>query len=663
MSAASSFLSVIPDAIPRELTDAVAWYPAIIRPKAGKPGKWDKIPGDPDTGTPATWSKPATRCTFDQAYMAYESGRFGGIGYMMHGTGRVGIDLDDAFAEDGTLLPWAQEIHDALPGAYWERSISGTGLRGFCRATLPPTGRKCKIQGCSVELYSDVRFLTITGHALGTVETLPDLQAEVSALHARLFAGRGAASIGTATSTGLTGRLAEIPPLGLEILGDVMGGRWAEAMMAIWRREDGMAAGVSEQDWALEKEIAYWAIRRGLGGDDLKRAVEEVMRAGPYRAKWDDPRGKVTWLAQDVANAAETVEQRLAAKSGPILDLDGDTPVEDAPADETAEQTIRRLTRELGQERARSAVQQTIIRTQQAELERLHRQKYAEWRLRRSKLKSTQVDAIVSIATLASKRAKYFDTDTPIITGKQLGDEMGMHESSARANAETVCSLPGSPIARVSEYRTDGKRGQLTTYKLDVRDPVQLMERMVTVAEGLEDRTSNKPRPLRCPKHPRAKVTVLTRHSCSRCGAILASDFPNADPLCEEVTRIETPPPTVDVVLTPVQHARIADEFTLARADRIAREAVAIEGREIDPDKRVTPPESFGTESLGRIPFSKPAPPGSHDACAPLERPALPRTAPWRCPECPALERRMLPDGSSRCVRGHVSPDIVEVAG
>src|SRR3712207_5205898 len=77
-----SFLTVIPDNIPRELVENPAWYPAIIKPRAGKPGKWDKIPGDPATGGPATWSDPTTRSPFDQAYMAYQSDpRFGGLIY------------------------------------------------------------------------------------------------------------------------------------------------------------------------------------------------------------------------------------------------------------------------------------------------------------------------------------------------------------------------------------------------------------------------------------------------------------------------------------------------------------------------------------------------------------------------------------------------------
>ena len=643
-----AFLSVIPDAIPRELVDDRAWYPALVTPKPGKPGTWDKAPGNPATGKTATWSDPATRLTFGDAYMAYQSDpRFTGIGYMLHATGIVGIDLDDCFAEDGTIKPWAQQIIDGLPGAYWERSISGTGLRGFCRASLPPTGRKCKVQGSSVEIYADVRFLVVTGHALVPVDALPELQAEITTLHGRLFDGRGAAAIGSAIVTGMTGPAADVSPEALAILGDVMGGRWGAQMGEIWGRADIEARDVNEQDWALEKEVTYWAIRRGHSGDDLARIVEQLMRAGPYRRKWDERRGQATWLAQDVANAIATVKKRLGTPpSAPIAPDDGDAAP--APTEETPEQTIARLTRELGQAKATIAVQATIIRSQRAKIETYNRRTYAEWRLRRSKMKSTQVDATVGLANLASKRAEYHQTDSPIITGQQLGDEMGMHESSARSNAEAVCSLPGSPIKRVTDYRKDGKRGKITTYELAVRDPVEILERMVIVAEALEEPKATRPRPIHCPKHPRARVNVFAQHECSRCGAVLASDFPNAKPLCVEVTRIEDGPPSVDVpVVTPVQHARIAgtpdsDELRARRG----REAVGIAIRAPDTWKQ---PE-----------ISEPAPNGH---AAPEEPPVhgvitsawgspapLPRESPpTRCRLCPSLELYQLADGRWRC--------------
>jgi primase-polymerase (primpol)-like protein len=163
------WLPVIVENIPADLVGDPSWYPALIKPKIGKPGKWDKIPGDPETAAAATWSDPATRCTFDVAYMAYQrDSRFTGIGYMMHGDGLVGIDLDTCVSPDGTIAPWAAEIVEQFAGAYWERSVSGTGLRGFCRGVLPDgvDGRRSKIEGCSVEVYSGQRFLVVTGQVV-----------------------------------------------------------------------------------------------------------------------------------------------------------------------------------------------------------------------------------------------------------------------------------------------------------------------------------------------------------------------------------------------------------------------------------------------------------------------------------------------------------------
>jgi putative DNA primase/helicase len=162
-------LSVEPSAIPAELVRLKTWYPAIIRPKRnGKPG-FDKIPGDPVTGRPALWRDPSTRCTFDTAYMAYQSGRFLGIGFMMHAeAGLIGIDIDTCIDEVGAIAPWVMDIVRTFSGTYWERSISGTGLRGFCRGTMPDGARakRTTLHGCSVEMYADLRFLVVTGQAV-----------------------------------------------------------------------------------------------------------------------------------------------------------------------------------------------------------------------------------------------------------------------------------------------------------------------------------------------------------------------------------------------------------------------------------------------------------------------------------------------------------------
>jgi len=376
-SGGPAWLPVILENIPKRLADDPAWFPQLIRPKRGKVGKWDKIPADPTTAEPATWSDPSKHCTLNDAYMAYQRDRrFDGIGHIMHGAGVVGIDLDDSIAEDGSIKPWALEIVDQFSGAYWEKSISGRGLRGFCLGALPDDagGRRSKIEGCSVEIYGDERNLVVTGQVIRRVDDLADCQEAVTALYERLGAGRVRAT-GTAIGTGLVGRLDTVPPEGMAILEAAFGGRHGARLLEIWGRDDLHVAGASEDDWALASEIAYQAIRRGHTGTALALLVEETMRAGPYRAKWDQRRGPTTWLAQDVANAIATVQKRTEAHRSRSADAPQDDP--DAGLDEwpshdpealseTPAQIIARLERELGQARTVIATQQTVIRSERA---------------------------------------------------------------------------------------------------------------------------------------------------------------------------------------------------------------------------------------------------------------------------------------------------------
>ena len=162
------WLPVVPDAIPRKLADTVrGTRPSSARSRR-KVGKWDKIPGDPQHGQPATWSDPATRCTFGDAFMAYESGRFGGIGYMMDATaGVIGIDLDDCVSPRTAPSHrgrWRSSPASRAPTGSAASAARGSGASAA--APCPWAAAARKIEGCSVELYADERFLVVTGQAL-----------------------------------------------------------------------------------------------------------------------------------------------------------------------------------------------------------------------------------------------------------------------------------------------------------------------------------------------------------------------------------------------------------------------------------------------------------------------------------------------------------------
>ncbi len=135
----------------------------IAEPRAGKPGKYNKAPRSPETGHKIGTNKPHLFGTYDQAVAAYETGKYTGIGVLLTGDGLIGVDIDDVdqtFADRPEVKAW---VHDAIKAdAYCETSPSGTGLRLFMLGDpLPDTVMR---KHGHLEIYDDVRFLTVTGH-------------------------------------------------------------------------------------------------------------------------------------------------------------------------------------------------------------------------------------------------------------------------------------------------------------------------------------------------------------------------------------------------------------------------------------------------------------------------------------------------------------------
>lgn len=158
-------LAVITDAIPDALKSA-PW--AVWRAVPRDDGKVGKPPCNPLSGVMIGANKPHLWGTYVEALTTYENGGWSGMGVLLvAGSGIVGIDLDDieAIAQRGSplrkLLKQAQDT-----GIYIERSPSGTGARVFVRGKLP--GDKGRRKG-GIELYSDARFLTVTGRGKGDV--------------------------------------------------------------------------------------------------------------------------------------------------------------------------------------------------------------------------------------------------------------------------------------------------------------------------------------------------------------------------------------------------------------------------------------------------------------------------------------------------------------
>lgn len=137
------------------------WAVWKAAPRPGKPGKFNKAPLCPNRGYMIGTDKPNLFGTFAEAKAAYERGGYTGIGVLLTGNGIIGVDIDDymdTFADQPKIKLWVD--HAIKEGAYCEKSPSGKGLRLFMAGELPGTGRKSG----SLEIYDNVRFLTVTGH-------------------------------------------------------------------------------------------------------------------------------------------------------------------------------------------------------------------------------------------------------------------------------------------------------------------------------------------------------------------------------------------------------------------------------------------------------------------------------------------------------------------
>jgi putative DNA primase/helicase len=149
-------LEVRPEHIPLELKRQRAW--AVWRyEQNGR--SWSKPPYQPG-GERAEASITTTWSSFEDCWEAL--GRTGspwdGVSFALSlPAGLVGVDLDHTSQH----LADSQRIVDLLD-SYTEHSPSGDGVRVFVRGLLPP-GRRRRDW---VEMYSERRYLTVTGHRL-----------------------------------------------------------------------------------------------------------------------------------------------------------------------------------------------------------------------------------------------------------------------------------------------------------------------------------------------------------------------------------------------------------------------------------------------------------------------------------------------------------------
>ena len=121
-----------------------------------------KVPMRAAMNSAASSTDSSTWSTFGLAKNSVEQGYNDYVGFVFNNNGIVGIDLDDAFDENGFLSPLAADIVGRCQ-SYTEKSKSGTGIHILLYGDLPFKGKN-NLKG--VEIYKSSRYFIMTGDTL-----------------------------------------------------------------------------------------------------------------------------------------------------------------------------------------------------------------------------------------------------------------------------------------------------------------------------------------------------------------------------------------------------------------------------------------------------------------------------------------------------------------
>ena len=151
--------------IPRTMREAPRWLVWQYVPSKRKPGKLDKVPV-------GKWRDPKHWRSYTDAAAACKPGQL--LGFVL-GDGWAGIDVDGAWADDGTTLQdHAARVWKACgKSGYAERSPSGKGYKVFVHfdaGDVPAVGQATEtLPGDHVEVaayHTPGRWFAVTGDAL-----------------------------------------------------------------------------------------------------------------------------------------------------------------------------------------------------------------------------------------------------------------------------------------------------------------------------------------------------------------------------------------------------------------------------------------------------------------------------------------------------------------
>lgn len=311
--------------IPDVLKQTASFCVWKLEKRSGRP---TKVPYNPRTGAMARTNDPSTFADFNTAMKSYAIGGWDGIGYRVS-EGIGAIDIDHCIREDGSLNDVAASILGIFSTAYFERSPSGTGLRGFFKLSPDFAYDKTvyyinnRKHGLEVYLPGVTnRFVTVTGDMFrngavtrndGSLRTLLDT-----------FMKR---------STRVSSKTVE-PVSYLDDDGVIAhasasesGDKFKALYAGNW--EEGYDS-QSDADMALVSILAFWC-------GNVEEQIDRIFRtSGLMRDKWDRKTGDATYGQITIRNAVAT----NSAVYTPIQDSTAEDDFDDIEGDAENEQLM-----------------------------------------------------------------------------------------------------------------------------------------------------------------------------------------------------------------------------------------------------------------------------------------------------------------------------------
>ena len=281
--------------IPQELKNNASFCVWKLEKRKGKP---TKVPYDPRTGQLARTNDASTFADFGTAMKSYAMGGWDGIGYRVS-EGIGAIDIDHCIREDGSLNDVAASIMSFFPDAYFERSPSGTGLRGFFRLSPDFAYDKTvyyinnRTHGLEVYLPGTTnRFVTVTGDEFRAGSVTRNDEALQNVLDTFMKRKTQVSNHSIEPCSYLTDE---------QVIEHASRSESGEKFKALYegRWEEGYDS-QSDADMAFVAILAFWC-------GNVEEQIDRIFRSsGLMREKWDRQTGDSTYGQITIRNAVST---------------------------------------------------------------------------------------------------------------------------------------------------------------------------------------------------------------------------------------------------------------------------------------------------------------------------------------------------------------------